>query len=187
LRLFLRFSGQWHLAALFNLDEGNDVVIAPVFGEHEGGGGVTVGIDARPRVGALLHLKVHHFRRAIHDGKVNRASLIAVGHGHVGQFRASVEHAASLGEVVGADSIRKAPNGDTVDVGFELGPAFEAVGAGKNQLGIVQGEVGTISAAVVGLDRHCSFGFVIEEGAQQFLRLAFKLIELWMFVDSPGG
>jgi hypothetical protein len=26
-----------------------------------------------------------------------------------------------LGEIVGADSIRKAPNGDTVDVGFELG------------------------------------------------------------------
>lgn len=113
------------------------------------------------------------------DGKVDRAPLIAIGHGHVSQFRARMEHPASLSEIIGTNSIRKAPNRDTVNIGFEFGPVRKAITAGENQLSIVQGEVSRIGVGVVGLNLRCGFRFVSKEGAKKFLRLAFQLINVW--------
>ena len=184
---FFPFTGRRHLAALFLLDEGNDLVITSVVGEHPGGGRVAMGVDSGPRAGAMPHEETHHFRRAIHDGKVNRAALIAIGQGHVGQLGANVQHRAGLGEIAGAYGIGKAANGDTVHVRFELGPAFETVAAGEDKLGIVQGEGAPIRAAIVRLDLHYGFPFVHEKGTAEFLRLAFQLIEVRMLLHLPGG
>jgi hypothetical protein len=84
-----------------------------------------------------------------------------------------VGHSASLGQIAGADGIGKAANRDTVDLGFELEPAFEAVAKGENHLGVVQGEGGAISASVVRVDFRSSFRFASAEGVED--RASVKL------------
>ena len=58
---------------------------------------------------------------------------------------------------------------------------------GENELGIMQGESGAIRAGIVGVDLHCCFRFVSQEGAEEFFRLALQLIEVGMRMHPPGG
>jgi len=51
----------------------------------------------------------------------------------------------------------------------------------------VQGESGTISSGVVGVDFPCGFRFTGAEGMKKFLRLEFQLFEVRMLAHPPGG
>lgn len=129
------------LAALFVLDDRNDLIVPTVFGEHPGGRRVTMRIDAHPRVRALLHQEANHFRQAIHDREVNWPMLVAVRHRHIGEFGANLQHLARQTQIVRANGIGKAANGDAINVCLELGPAFESIPPGENELGIMQAKV----------------------------------------------
>lgn len=99
----------------------------------------------------MLHQEPDHLRRAVHDGEVNGAALVTVGHGHIRQLGAGLQHPASFGDVAGTDGIGQADDGDPIDVGLEPGPAFEPIAAGNDQLRVMQGESGGTGAIVVRL------------------------------------
>src|SRR3954471_16589436 len=67
--------------------------------------------------------------------------------------------------------------GDPVDECLQPGPAVEAVGARQYQLRVVQRERRRIDAAEVSLHLGDRGGVAQVEGVEQFLRLAFELIE----------
>jgi hypothetical protein len=78
------------LAVLFVFNDRNDLVVAPVFGEHPRGSSGAVWIDAFPSAGTVLHQEPHHLERAVPDGKVNGAVLVTVGHRHISQLGAGL-------------------------------------------------------------------------------------------------
>ena len=95
------------LAALFVLDDRDDLIVASVSGEHPGGGRVTMWIDARTRVRAVLHQEANHFRQTIHDREVNWPMLVAVRYRHIGEFGASLQHLVSSSHIVRCERYRQ--------------------------------------------------------------------------------
>ena len=81
----------------------------------------------------------------------------------------------------------KALNGDAVDVGFELGPAVEAVAAGEDELGVVQGEGVGLCVVVLLVDFAHGCGIACFKRGEKFFGLALELFEVGMLAHPAGG
>jgi hypothetical protein len=109
---------RWMPALFFLFDDGNHVGVATLVGDGPGAGGVAMGMDARSRIGSMLHEKAHHLRPPIHHRKVNGSMLVAVRHGEIGDLRPCSQHCAHSGKIAGVDGVRQAPDGDAIHVRF---------------------------------------------------------------------
>ena len=140
-----------HLLApqpLFLFDDGDDFTVLTIPSQGQRRGRIAIGPDTFACIRARLHQQLHHRNVAAQHCVMQASMLIVAGPVHAHQFWTQRQHASHLRHVSRLHRIGEARNGRSIDKGFELRPALEAIGAGQHALRIVEGEVTRIGVAL---------------------------------------
>ena len=112
----------------------DDLSVAALVSDDDWAGGVALGPDAGVGVGAKFEQDLAHFQIATKDGHVHGTHLAAA---EVNDLGTTSQEFAGGGEIAAFDRFVQFVCGNPVDGGLQLGPAFEAVRAREDELGVV--------------------------------------------------